>query len=149
MPEVDGEDPALGVQELPLGRACASRRRVDAPGMQDLPYGGRRYGDAEFRQLAVDAAVSPQRILLRQANDEACGARECWRAAGLAPVARLVLLAASLRCQASSVAGRDGEDIGPAPARYEPCQRGEPHPVGRLVSHPASVAAQYRGSKFQ
>jgi hypothetical protein len=53
--------------------------------MQDLPHGSRRNGDAGFRQLAVDAAVSPQRILLRQANDEACGARECWRAAGLGP----------------------------------------------------------------
>jgi transposase, IS30 family len=27
---------------------------------------------------------------------------------------------------------------------YEPGQRGEPHPVGPLVSHPAIVAAQYR-----
>src|ERR1035441_212324 len=26
-----------------------------------------------------------KRILLRQANDEACGAGECWRAAGLGP----------------------------------------------------------------
>jgi hypothetical protein len=40
--------------------------------------------------------------------------------------------------------GCDGEDIGLAPAGYESCQRGEPHPIGRLVSHPASVAAQYR-----
>jgi hypothetical protein len=64
--EVDGEDlGGLGVQELPPGRACASWRRVDVRGMQDLPHGGRRYGDAEFRQLTVDAAVSQQRILLR------------------------------------------------------------------------------------
>src|SRR6266568_2609036 len=28
------------------------------------------------------------------------------------------------------------EDSGPAPARYEPWQRGEPHPVGWLVPHP-------------
>jgi hypothetical protein len=26
----------------------------------------------------------------------------------------------------------------------EPCQRGEPHPVGRLVPHPADIAAQHR-----
>jgi len=90
--EVDGEDPArLGVQKLPPGRTGASRRRVNARGMQDLPHGRRRNGDPEFRQLVVDAAVSPQRILLRQENDEACGARECWREAGLAPVARPVL----------------------------------------------------------
>ncbi len=27
---------------------------------------------------------------------------------------------------------------------YEPGQRGEPHPVGRLVMHQADVAAQHR-----
>jgi hypothetical protein len=54
------------------------------------------------------------------------------------------LFAASLRCQASSVAGRHGKDAGPAPAGEEPCQRGEPHPVGRLVPHPADIAAQHR-----
>ncbi len=40
--------------------------------------------------------------------------------------------------------GRNGEDRGPAPTRYEPCQSGEPYPVGWLVPDRASVAAQYR-----
>ena len=40
--------------------------------------------------------------------------------------------------------GRDREDLAPAPARYEPCQRSEPGPVNGLVSHPADVAAQHR-----
>jgi hypothetical protein len=40
--------------------------------------------------------------------------------------------------------GRHGEDFDPAPAGYEPGQRGEPHPVGRLVTHPADMAAQHR-----
>ena len=58
--EVHSEDPGgLGVQELPPGRARAARRWIDARGMQDLPDGGRRDCHAEFRQLAVDAAVSP------------------------------------------------------------------------------------------
>ncbi len=39
---------------------------------------------------------------------------------------------------------RHGEDAGPAPAGEEPCQRGEPHPAGRLVPHPAGVPAQHR-----
>ena len=42
------------------------------------------------------------------------------------------------RCRA------DGEDFGPMPARHEPCQRGEPHPAGRHVSHSASLSAQHR-----
>jgi len=38
--EVDGEDPGgLGVQELAPRRARATRCRVDARGMQDLPDG--------------------------------------------------------------------------------------------------------------
>jgi hypothetical protein len=40
--------------------------------------------------------------------------------------------------------GRHHEDFGPAPAGYEPGQRGEPHSVGRLVPYPAGVAAQHR-----
>ena len=36
------------------------------------------------------------------------------------------------------------EDLTPAPARYEPRQRGEPGPVGRLVPHPAGVPPRYR-----
>ena len=35
--------------------------------------------------------------------------------------------------------GRDGEDFGPAPAGEEWCQRGEPHPVGRLAPYPAEL----------
>jgi len=60
--------------------------------------------------------------------------------------------AASLRCQASGQfavpgqqrRGRHGKDAGPATAGQEPRQRGEPHPVGRLVPHPAGVPAQHR-----
>jgi hypothetical protein len=37
--------------------------------------------------------------------------------------------------------GRDGEGLGPAPAGYQRCQRGEPRPVGRLVPHPAGLSA--------
>jgi SAM-dependent methyltransferase len=50
---------------------------ADARGMQDLPHRGRRDRNAELRQFAVDPAMSPQRILLRQANDKACDARDC------------------------------------------------------------------------
>ena len=90
--EVDCEDPGgLGVQELAPGRACASRRRADARSSQDLIDGGRRDRDAELGQLAVDPPVAPQRIFFRQANDKAGDAADCWRAAGLAPRARVIL----------------------------------------------------------
>ncbi len=143
--KVDREDPCgLGVQELPPGRARPPRGRIDARGPQDLPDGGRRDCHAEFRQFAVDPAVSPQRILLRQANDEPGDARDRRRAAGLAPLARVILLCGQPAVPGEERRGRHGEDFGPAPARYEPGQRGEPYPVGRVVTHPADLAAQHR-----
>ena len=92
----------------------------------------------------MDPAVSPQRILPCQANDQAGDARDRRRAAGLAPLARVVLAASQFAVPGQERRGRHGEDVGPAPARQEPCQRGEPHPVARLVPYPAGVPAQHR-----
>ena len=87
------EDPGgLGVQELPPGRARTARRRIDVCGVQDLPDGGRRDSYAEFPQFAMDPAVSPQRILLRQADEKPGDAGDCRRASWLAPLARVVFL---------------------------------------------------------
>jgi len=91
--EVDGEYPGgLGVHELPPGGTRAARRRIDARGAQDLPDRGLRHRHAEFRQFAVDPAVSPRRILLRQPEDKAGDAPDCRRAARRALPARVVLL---------------------------------------------------------
>jgi hypothetical protein len=102
------------------GIAARSGLRVAVPGRCPRHAGSSTQWTAQrhagFRQLAVDAAVSPPRILLRQANDEACDARECWRAAGLAPVARLVLSRGQPAVPGQQCRGRDGEDISPAPA---------------------------------
>ena len=143
--EIDGDDPgSLGVQELPPARARAPRCRIDARGMQDLPHGGRRDHHAELGQFAVDPAVSPQRILLRQADDKAGDARVFRRAAGLAAIARVVLARGQPAVPGQQRRWRHGEDFGPAPARYEPRQRGEPGPVGGLVPDPAGVPPQDR-----
>ena len=87
------------------GPRLATGSRINAGGTQDLPDGGRRDRHAEFRHFAVDPAVSPQRILLRQPNDKAGDAPDRRRQAGLARLRVSYLLAASLRCQASSIAG--------------------------------------------
>ena len=91
--EVHGEDPGgLGMYELPPGRARTARGRIDARAAEDLPDCGLRDRHAEFRQFAVDPAVSPQRILLRQPDDKAGDAPDCRRAARRALPARVVLL---------------------------------------------------------
>ena len=127
----------LGSPELPPRRAGPARRRIDARSAQDLPHGGRRDRHAELRQLTMDPAVPPQRILPCHANDHASEGRGRRRAAGLAPLARVVLAAGQLAVPGQKRRWRHGEDPGPAPARQEPGQRGEPHPVARLV--PVSV----------
>ncbi len=108
--EVHSEDPgSLGMQELPPGRARAARCRIDARSAQDLPDCGLRDRHAEFRQFAVDPAVSPQRILLRQPDDKAGDAPGCRRATRRALPLVSYIFAASLRCQASNVAGVTGK----------------------------------------
>jgi hypothetical protein len=143
--EIDREDPgSLGCQELPPRRAGPARRRTDARSTQDLPHGGRRNCHAELHELAVDTAVSPQRILLRQADGKAGDARACVRASRLAPLARAVLPRRQPAVPGEQRRGRHGEDFGPASTRYKPRQRSEPGPVSWLVPHPAGLPPQYR-----
>jgi hypothetical protein len=75
MQKIDRKDPGgLRVQKPPPGRARSARCRINARSMQDPPRRRRRNGKAELYQLAVDPAVSLQRILLRQPKDKASDA---------------------------------------------------------------------------
>ena len=142
--EVGGENSAgLGVQELPPGRPA---RR----GAGSMPAACRIFHTVDGTTAMPSFVSSPW--MRRYPHSGFSFARRTTRRAvpgdarGRPGLRRLLVsyfLAAILRCQASSVASVTGDDIGPAPAGYEPCQRGEPHPVGRLVPHPASMAAQH------
>ena len=112
--------------------------------MQDLPHCGRRYGETELRQLAVDPAVSPQRILLRQPDGKPGDAPGCRRTTGLALLARVVLSRGQSAVPGQQRRRRHGEDLCPAPAGEQPRQRREPQPVSRVVPDPADVAAEHR-----
>jgi hypothetical protein len=92
----------------------------------------------------MNAAVSPQRIHLCQADDNAGDARDCRRTPWLAPLARLVLLRRQPAVPGQQRRWRYGKDLAPAPARHEPRQRRGPGPVGWLVPHPAGMPPQYR-----
>ena len=89
--EVNREDPAGLAWRNCRHVGPAAWRWIDSRGVQDLPRSGRRDRHAEFRQLAVDATVSPQWVLLRQPNDQAGVARDRQRAARPALLARAVL----------------------------------------------------------
>jgi hypothetical protein len=125
------------VQELPPGRTRPARCRVDARGPQDLPDGGLRDRHAGFRQFAVDPAVphggfSFAGRTMSRVMPGTVGGRP-----GLRRLLVSYFFAASLRCQARSVAGVTGKISAQL-------LRGEPDPAGRLVTYPAGVAAQYR-----
>src|ERR1017187_8593778 len=143
--KIDGQDPGgLGVQELPPRRAIPARCGTGTRRAQDLIDSGRRDRHAQLGQLAMNAPVSPERVLFRQADGEPGDAADRRRAAGLAPVARVVPPGGEPAVPAQQCRGRHRKDPGPAPPRDEPRERGEPGPVGWLVPHPPRVPAQHR-----
>jgi hypothetical protein len=145
MQEIGGEDPGgLRVQELAPGRAVPARRGIDARGAEDLIDRGRRDRDAELGQLAVDTAVTPERVFVRQADGEPGDAPDRRRAAQFASSAGVVFPGGEPAVPGQQRRGRHGKDLGPAPARNEPGERSEPGPVGWVVPHAAGVPAQHR-----
>ena len=137
---------------IPAAWACRNCRHVgpDRRGAGSMPA-ARRISHTVDGATAMPSFASspwirrcPQRILPCQPNDQASDARDRRRAAGLAPLARVVLAASEFAMPGQERRGRHGEDPDPAPARQEPCQRGEPHPVARLVPYPADIPAQHR-----
>lgn len=71
---IDGEEVAgdggLGVKELGPGHLRSVRRRVDAGVGKDLPDSRLADRVAEGDKLAVDAAVSPRRVLVGETHDQ-------------------------------------------------------------------------------
>jgi hypothetical protein len=134
---------SLGCQELPPRRAGPARRRIDARNTQDLPHGGRRNCHAEPHELAVDPSVSRSGFSLARRTTRPTMPRLAGGRPGMRRLLVSYFPAASLRCQASNVAGVTGRRR-PAPARHRPRRHSEPDPVSWLVPHPAGVPPKYR-----
>jgi hypothetical protein len=60
----------LGAEELSPGGGGAFGRRVDPGLTEDLPYGGGGNLDPQYEKFAVDAPVTPGRVLPRQAQHQ-------------------------------------------------------------------------------
>ena len=70
--EVHGQDRVgLGPDEGRPRDGCPVRGRVDALGLEDLPYGGGSDRDAQEGEFTVDAPIAPGEVLGCQAQDEA------------------------------------------------------------------------------
>ena len=95
-----------------------------------------------FAQLAVNTPVTPDWVLVCQADGEPGNAPDRRWAAELAP-ARVVFPGGETAVPGQQRRWGHGEDLRPAPARDEPGERSGPGPVGGVISHPAGVPAQH------
>lgn len=64
------QDLSLGTKELGPGARRAFGHRIDAGVGEDLPHGRGGDFDAQDEKFAVDAAVAPVRVLLREAQNQ-------------------------------------------------------------------------------
>jgi hypothetical protein len=113
--------------------ACRISHTVDGatarPSFVSSPW-IRRYPHSGFSF----ASRTTRRAMLRAAR----------RTAGLALLARVVLLRGQSAVPGQQRRWRHREDLWPAPPGEEPRQRGEPYPVSRVVPDPADMAAEHR-----
>ena len=127
----------LGPQELPPGPAPTAGRWFDARG-EGGPDGAGPDLVAEAAQLAVDAAISPGRVLscqpLHQPRSSAAADGPPMR---IRPAAsdQVPMLRAGCRLDDQHLPGR---------ARQEPRQPGQHRPVGPVNAWPGHLAAQHR-----
>ena len=81
--EVSSEEGmCLATQEGGPGQLITVRRRRDAVDLEDLPDGGGRDLESQDGEFAVDSAVSPAGVFMRQAQDEGSNAADSGASAG-------------------------------------------------------------------
>ena len=98
-------------------RSGAARGGVEAGGGQDLPDRGRRDRMPQLSEFALDPAVAPLRILVRQAQHQPFEGGGCRWSTSVAAVRGVVpLLREQSAVPGKEGAGRDGEDRRPAGA---------------------------------
>ncbi len=110
-------DGCLGVEELGPGHIGAVRGRVDVVVGEDLPDGGLGDGVSESGEFALDASVSPCRVLGGESHDQFAQFRAGWWSAlpslgWLGPVAGDTTTVPSqqrLGCHDPALAKRAGE----------------------------------------
>jgi hypothetical protein len=139
--QVAGHDPGgLLAQERPPGAACTPRRRVEPVAAQRRADRGRRDPYAEAQQLALDALVAPDGVLLGQPDDQALDVLVQWWPAGLA-VRGGPGVGDQPPMPAQQRLGLD-EEARPAGSRQDAADRSEQRPVGGLQPGSWGLAAE-------
>jgi hypothetical protein len=142
--EVQGQD-SLGLrgEELAPAGTGPPRRGIEADVVQDPPHGGGGNAMAEPDQLALHAPMAPGGVLCCHTRHKFLDRRRSRgtsraTACGVVPLAR-----DQPAVPGQDRGGSDRKDLGPAAARQQPGQGGQPHPVGRRVAHPGNLSAQH------
>lgn len=99
---------------------------------------------AQAGEFAVDAPVSPSRVVGRHAQDQGFDGGGRWRASGSAPLAVVPLLRDQFAVPGQQRGRGHREDLGPAAARYEARECSEPKAVGWFVAYARDLTAQDR-----
>jgi len=134
----------LGAKERSPGDRCPSGRRSQPVAKQHGPDGGRRHLDSELLELALDAPVTPARILPRQPQDQRyqmVGQR--WTAASTGGPRPLAGHQPPVPPQ-DRVRGH--QEDRPALARERAAQQREQRPIGRGGTRVASPGGAALGA---
>src|SRR6266508_3243707 len=130
----------LLAQELPPADARSPRCGVDAVAVENVPNTARRQRQPERDQLALDALVSPARVLRRQAQDQLLPLRGQRRSAR-AP-ARIGPAATDEGAMPAQQRRRLNQERAPAP-RQQLAERRQQDPIGRPQARPPDLAPQH------
>jgi len=148
---VDGEEVTrqyrlrLDPAELPPRRAAASRSRIQSSSLQDVPDRRRRNSVSEPSEFAMDAAVTPRRVLPGEPDRQLpdyhgdSGTSPNWlrlRRVSPVPSDQLSVPAQQRR--------RRHDPHTQQLARQQPRQRRKHHPVRRLQPRTTHLPAQHR-----
>jgi len=129
-------------EELRPGRSGPARRRVDAVTLQDRPDARGGDGDAHGGELAVDAAVAPLWILLRQPEHQRGGSLRDARPTG--PTVRVGTVPDDEVPVPTQQGCRLDEEVPESPAGKQSCESRQHRSICRLQRRSVDLAPEDR-----
>jgi hypothetical protein len=126
-------------KELRPSRSGSPRRPLDAVTLQDRPDARGGGNDAHGGELTVDAAVTPLRILLRQAEDECGRSLRDGRSAG--PAVRIRPAPGDEVSVPTQQSFRSDEEASESSAGEQPCEPSQHRPIRRLQRRSLDLAS--------
>lgn len=131
----------LCLQELAPRRTRPPRCRIEARALEDVAHRAWRHTDTSPGEFAADPLIAPRRVLAGQAQDRSTnvlpGGWAAWTFPGVGPLAgnQVAVPAQQRRWR--------HEENAPRPARQQPRERRQQHPVPVAQIGPVHPASQH------